>query len=473
MGTQFGRTFLGSNMKSFTVDAILCMSASCLGAPQGNNPRSLFSFTKTNSYDSFGLPTTGKHITNQGAQGPSWNLNFAKIPFSGKNFMSPEERAEQLPVMKALIKVMETDKPDPADVNELLVLTRDLQKNGLNNGKAGFLGGFGAGIGLAGIEGMGLPETGGIIENVDGEPHINTQFGQFPLSDTSLMSEEQRKLFLPASKTFLKVLEQDKIDPDTMNELLAISRELALKIPKTTKNGGLFGGIGSSLGLAAAAPAAIGGGAGIPAFVRSASGSSADTKYDNFLLPESGDHIINVPGQGPSFNTKIGKFPVGENIMSAQERARFLPVMKALLKVMETKNAAPSDVNNLLILTRDLQKYAPADSANFGGFANFEGIEGMGIPQEGDVIQNIGGQPHIMTNFGAFPLSDVSLMTDAERQQFLPSVRTFISVLEKDNLDASEMNTLLAQSRELTNLIPSNLLNQFGGGLNGLAGFGK
>ena len=74
---------------------------------------------------------------------------------------------------------------------------------------------------------------------------------------------------------------------------------------------------------------------------------------------------------------------------------------------------------------------------------------------------------------GAFPLSDVSLMTDAERQQFLPSVETFISVLEKDNLDASEMNTLLAQSRELTNLIPSNLLNQFGGGLNGLAGFGK
>merc|ERR1712241_505970 len=134
---------------------------------------------------------------------------------------------------------------------------------------------------------------------------------------------------------------------------------------------------------------------------------------------------------------------------------------------METKNAAPSDVNNLLILTRDLQKYAPADSANF------EGIEGMGIPQEGDVIQNIDGQPHIMTNFGAFPLSDVSLMTDAERQQSLPSVKTFISVLEKDNLDASEMNTLLAQSRELTNLIPSNLLNQFGGGLNGLAGFGK
>ena len=93
--------------------------------------------------------------------------------------MSKEEREEQRPVMEALIKVMKTDKPDPADVNELLVLTRDLQKNGLKNGKAGFLGGFGAGIGFSGIEGMGLPETGDIIENVDGEPHINTQFGKY------------------------------------------------------------------------------------------------------------------------------------------------------------------------------------------------------------------------------------------------------------------------------------------------------
>ena len=64
-------------------------------------------------------------------------------------------------------------------------------------------------------------------------------------------------------------------------------------------------------------------------------------------------------------------------------------------------------------------------------------------------------------------------MTDEERQQFLPATRSFIKVLEKDNLDAAEMNTLLAQSRELTNLIPGNLLTQFSGGLNGLAGFGK
>ena len=59
-------------------------------------------------------------------------------------------------------------------------------------------------------------------------------------------------------------------------------------------------------------------------------------------------------------------------------------------------------------------------------------------------------------------------MTDAQRQQYLPAVRTFISVLKKDNLDANEMNILLDQSRELLNLIPENIIGQFG-----LGGFGN
>ena len=78
----------------FTVAAILCMGASCLGAPQGNNPRSLFSFTRTNSYDGFGLPTTGKHITNNGAQGPSWNLNFGKYLILLAHFINIITNAE-------------------------------------------------------------------------------------------------------------------------------------------------------------------------------------------------------------------------------------------------------------------------------------------------------------------------------------------------------------------------------------------
>merc|ERR1712193_237561 len=332
----------------------------------------------------------------------------------------------------------------------------------------------GGGFGLNSIEGMGLPESGDVIKMQDGVPHIITQFGVFPLSDTSLMTAEERQQFLPAARTFTSVLKKDTIDPSELNLLLEQSRELTTKLAESNASGnsgaGIFGGFGATSVAGVAGSTAGAGNIGRSASV---GGSNVGNKFTDFLLPESGDHIINVPGQGPSFNTKIGKFPIGKNIMSAQERQRFLPVMKALLKVMETNQPAPADVNDLLVKTRNLQKYVPEGSVDFGSFANLEGIESMGIPETGDVIRTIGGQPHIMTTFGAFPLSDVSLMTDEERQQFLPATRSFIKVLEKDNLDAAEMNTLLAQSRELTNLIPGNLLTQFSGGLNGLAGFGK
>ena len=71
---------------------------------------------------------------------------------------------------------------------------------------------------------------------------------------------------------------------------------------------------------------------------------------------------------------------------------------------------------------------------------------------------------------GAFPLSDLSLMTDEERATYLPATKTFVSVLKKDTLDADEMNLLLQQSRDLINLVPSNFLEQFG---NGFAGLGR
>ena len=47
-------------------------------------------------------------------------------------------------------------------------------------------------------------------------------------------------------------------------------------------------------------------------------------------------------------------------------------------------------------------------------------------------------------------------MTDQERAAYLPAVKTFISVLQKDKVDPNEINTLLEQSRELTNTIPNN-----------------
>ena len=97
--------------------------------------------------------------------------------------------------------------------------------------------------------------------------------------------------------------------------------------------------------------------------------------------------------------------------MTPEERARFLPVMKALLKVMETNRPAPGDINTLLVLTRDLSKYVPkGDSsqfgafANLGGFGNMEGLENMGLPETGDVIKSIRGKPHIKTSFGEFEI---------------------------------------------------------------------
>ena len=48
-----------------------------------------------------------------------------------------------------------------------------------------------------------------------------------------------------------------------------------------------------------------------------------------------------------------------KNALSSEERNKFLPVMKALVKVMETNTPAPEDVNTLLVLTRDLTKNLP------------------------------------------------------------------------------------------------------------------
>ena len=55
---------------------------------------------------------------------------------------------------------------------------------------------------------------------------------------------------------------------------------------------------------------------------------------------------------------------------------------------------------------------------------------------------------------GKFPLE--SLMTKAEREQFLPAVRSFIKLLRKDVLNPTETKQLLDQARKLDswNLFP-------------------
>ena len=87
--------------------------------------------------------------------------------------MSAEERAQWLPIMEVLVRVMETDTPAPEDVNELLVKSRDLSKYNTP--------GFTAFEGLEDIKQMGLPETGDVVKDVQGEPHIMTSFGKFKI----------------------------------------------------------------------------------------------------------------------------------------------------------------------------------------------------------------------------------------------------------------------------------------------------
>ena len=72
---------------------------------------------------------------------------------------------------------------------------------------------------------------------------------------------------------------------------------------------------------------------------------------------------------------------------------------------------------------------------------------------------------------GAFPLSDVSVMTDEERKRFLPAIRTFTSVLEKENIDQNEINDLISQSEALQELLPENWKALIDNGVQ--AGFGQ
>merc|ERR1712241_623640 len=497
MGITVGLHLSKINMKSFTIAAVLCLASSTYGAPQGrrfniqNVPAQPLTAFKTSTAGSqnglFPLPSSGPIVTNVPNQGPSIDTAFGAFPLGTKHFMTRQERNQYLPVMRALEKVMATSTPAPEDVNTLLVLTRDLAAQ-IPEGESlpSFLGaGFG-GFGLNGLESMGLAKTGDVIVQVDNVPYIVTQFGAFPLSTTSLMTDEERAKFLPSVRTFISVLEKDTLDPAEINQLLEQARDIT---PDIDSGAGGLGGLGG--GLLGQLLGGFGGGLGgfggssqssqsniisnrRPAASPVVSSGSSGASLSTFGIPATGPLIENVPNQGPSFNFDFGKLPLdSKNLMTAEERSWFLPVMKALLKVMDTPTPAPEDINTLLVLSRDLTKYIPEGSAQFGAFANLDGIESMGLPETGDVIKYVNGEPHIETQFGAFPLSEVSLMTDEERQRFLPATRTFISVLQKDTVDPSELNTLLEQSRELTNLIPDNLLSQFTGGLGGLGGLGR
>ena len=63
---------------------------------------------------------------------------------------------------------------------------------------------------------------------------------------------------------------------------------------------------------------------------------------------------------------------------------------------------------------------------------------------------------------GELPMSGLDLVNDSERQQFLPTTKQLVKLMEKDYLNAIEMNTLLDDSEKLTDIITEAFIGQFG-----------
>ena len=91
-----------------------------------------------------------------------------------------------------------------------------------------------------------------------------------------------------------------------------------------------------------------------------------------------------------------------------EEIAKVLPVMKALLKVVETDNPTPEDMNTLFVLARDLQKLVPKSSNQFGVEVNFKEL---GLPETGNIIEIIDGEALIVTRFGKCTTQTSILLT--------------------------------------------------------------
>ena len=75
---------------------------------------------------------------------------------------------------------MDTNRPTPQDINTLMIATRELNRR-VPDGGLGGLGGLGGNFGgfnFNDLKSMGLPETGDMIANVNGVPHIRTKFGK-------------------------------------------------------------------------------------------------------------------------------------------------------------------------------------------------------------------------------------------------------------------------------------------------------
>merc|ERR1711976_101963 len=160
-----------------------------------------------------------------------------------------------------------------------------------------------------------------------------------------------------------------------------------------------------------------------------------------------------------TIKTKMGALSVpSKNSMTEEERNQFLPVMKALSRVMETEYIAPSDLNTLLVRTRDLIKNIPeGNTQRLPAFVKkFDDIK-IFLPEDGDIVTYKNGVPYILTNLGSSPMANMNLMTNEERERFLPVIKNVIRVFEKSIIDENEINERIAQGESRQGLLPKQL----------------
>merc|ERR1712079_30867 len=155
---------------------------------------------------------------------------------------------------------------------------------------------------------------------------------------------------------------------------------------------------------------------------------------------------------------QLFKRKLENELLTPEARKNILPVMMALLVLMVSGRPTADDLNSLMVATRDLKKHLPKGS-DISDLVGIEGFEDLGLPETGDVIQYLNGDPFLITKFGKLPLSVIEPLADEERQQFIPTTRKLINLLQKENLNTNQMKNLLKTLKKVTNLIPKSFMN--------------
>ena len=71
------------------------------------------------------------------------------------------------------------------------------------------------------------------------------------------------------------------------------------------------------------------------------------------LLPKNGPIVSQPYGQAPVINTQYGQIPL-TNSLTPEGRQRFLPILRALVTILEKPYLNTGEVNQLLALARKL-----------------------------------------------------------------------------------------------------------------------